>query len=145
MSTNDEQLRTELLSRIAARREIDERWRRLNFFWGQVSIWAAIVSSFGTAIAAATNQLPHVLIAIFAAIPGGVILIERSVGLNHRAKWFSVMVAKAERLEYALRFEGASVESISRDFSEMRVETEKSSPLTTTDGESDGTSRRLSH
>lgn len=119
---------TELAQLIATRRANDAKWAQRNFMVAQTFMWLAIIASFGTAIASATAKVSPIVIAIFTAIPGTVILIDKSFSFARRAQWHYLMRAKLEQFENALRFEGASVDATSKSLSSLVIEMEQAFP-----------------
>jgi hypothetical protein len=74
------------------------------------------------------------VIAIFAAIPGTVIVIERSFSFARRADWHHIMRAQLLQLENSAKYEGASMESVSKAFAELFLEMERKYPGVSTEG-----------
>jgi hypothetical protein len=132
MESTDE--KKELIKTISDRRQQDERWSKSYFFWSQVLLWFAILASFGSAIASATKSVPSILVAIFAAIPGTIIVVERSFSFSHRASWHRIMRARLLMLENSLRYEGASIESVSKAFGELFLEMHPKYPGMSSEG-----------
>ena len=104
----------ELIATISARRQKDERWAKRNFLLSQLFVWSAILASFGSAILSATGSVNRIVVAIFAAIPGTVIVIERSFSFSRRANWHHIMRARLLQLENSVKYEGACIESVSK-------------------------------
>ena len=114
----------ELADKIAIRRRQDTRWAVWTFVIAQIVVGAAVLASFGLAIATAFQPLPPVLVTILAAIPGTAIFIDYSFAFGRRSRWHHMMHARLELLENALRFENAPVEAISRAYGELFMEME---------------------
>jgi|SRR2546430_15891576 len=127
----------ELIATISARRQKDERWAKRNFFLSQVFLWSAILASFGSAILSATGSVNRIVVAIFAAIPGTVIVIERSFSFSRRANWHHIMRARLLQLENSVKYEGASIESVSQAFAALFLEMEQKYPGVSTEGLAD--------
>ena len=124
----------ELADKIAARRKSDERWGAFNFVIAQTFLWIAILGSFGAAIAAATNSVSPLIIAVCAAIPGTVIVIDRSFSFARRSSWHHLMRARLDQLENSLRYEGVPVESVSKALGELFIEMESRYPGVSAEG-----------
>jgi hypothetical protein len=124
----------ELAEKIAARRTQDNHWGVQCFIIAQIFLWLAIMASFGAAIASATGSVSPIIIAVLAAIPGTVIVIDRSFSFARRSSWHHLMRARLEQLENALRYEGASVESVSKALGELFLEMEPRYPGASVEG-----------
>ena len=124
----------ELADKIATRRRSDVRWGGFNFCIAQAFLWIAILGSFGAAIAAATNTVSPIIISVCAAIPGTVIVIDRSFSFARRSSWHHMMRARLDQLENSLRYEGASVESVSKALGDLFMEMEARYPGVSTEG-----------
>jgi hypothetical protein len=118
---SSESARQELLVQIASRRAFDQKWGDRCYLFSLFFIGLAICASFGSAVVAAVSNVPPVALALLAAIPGTVILIERGFSLAPRARWHWASVARLRELENALSFEGVSVEEASKRFSTLRI------------------------
>ena len=128
MEEQTEKKVTELAHKISTRLTKEAIWARRNFYIAQLFVWLAIISSFGTAIASATNKVPSIIIALLAAIPGTIILIDKNFSFARRAQWHYVMRAKLEQLENSLRFESATPEATSKAYSSITIEMEQTYP-----------------
>jgi hypothetical protein len=118
----------ELAEKIAARRRFDERWGAFNFGVAQILLWIAVLGSFGVGIASATSTISPILIGVLAAIPGAVIVIDSTFSFARRSNWHHMMRARLDLLENSLRYEGASVESVSKALGELSIEMETRYP-----------------
>jgi hypothetical protein len=122
MEQSDEnQKRASLLNQIVLRKKEDLRLGNRNYVVAQIQGWLTVVASFGSAIAAAAKA-PSIAVAIIAAIPGTVILIDRNFGFGRRAKWYWEEYEKLYQLELALTYEGAQVSDISKRYGEIKAE-----------------------
>lgn len=133
---DDIERRAALLEKLAARHEHDTRWAARDFMTAQIFLWTAVISSFATAIlaAAADPALPKLLVPTLAAIPGAVIVIDKSFSFSRRAGWHWEMAAKVDQLLNRIQFENAKVEDISKDLSELRMAMEQKFPTMSADG-----------
>jgi hypothetical protein len=122
MDKNDE-----LLSQIDRRVRGSRRWGIYDFLVAKASYWAAIVASFLATIAVSTGRSGTV-VAIVAAVPGVVIIIDRTFHFADRAAWHWRYVALAKAIGRKLRFEGVTLAQVSRAFSELEIEMEKVRP-----------------
>src|SRR5260370_2809366 len=112
---DENQQRESLLKEIISRKNLDLRWGDENFAIAQVRGWITIIASFGSAIAAAAKG-PSIAVAITAAIPGTVILIDRNFAFVRRAKWHWLSYHKLLGLEHELKYQGAQVSDISKRY-----------------------------
>lgn len=131
---NEDMTKQDLLSEITEHRIYDEKWGKADFTWAQSITWAAILASFGSAIASATGDAPPFALALFAAIPGTVIVIEKSFVFARKAQWHWTMGVRLQKLENALKFEDAKVDETSRQLSELRIEMWEKWPGTSAEG-----------
>ncbi len=137
---DDTERRTALIEKLAARHEHDNRWAARDFMTAQLFLWTAVISSFATAIlaAGADPSMPKLLVPTLAAIPGAVIVIDKSFSFSRRASWHWEMAVKIDQLLNRAQFEGAKVEDISKDLGELRIAMEQKFPTMSTDGLSFG-------
>lgn len=126
---DNEEKRSELVKKIAARIDHDERWAKLDFLCAQIFVWLTILASFFTAILAAAEAVSPLLLAFLAAIPGTVIVIEKSFAFSRRARWHWTMVATLEEYKNKLEFQSADVGEVSKLLSEFRKAMEESFPI----------------
>jgi hypothetical protein len=126
---DNEEKRSELVKKITARIGHDEKWARLDFLCAQLFVWLTILASFFTAILAAAEAVSPLLLAFLAAIPGTVIVIEKSFAFSKRARWHWAMVATLEEYKNKLEFQSADVGEVSELFSEFRKAMEESFPI----------------
>jgi hypothetical protein len=110
----------------------DRLWGERSFLMSQVQGWLVVVASFGSAIAAAGGA-PGIYVAIAAAIPGTVILIDRNFGFTRRAQWHWLQESKLRELEHALKYQGAKVADVSKKYATLRTDMEKIFPLAAPD------------
>lgn len=134
---DEEQKRTALLSKIQTRQTYDDKWARVDFMLAQLFVWLAILSSFLTAILAVADVVPKLVLAMLAAIPGAVILVDKSFSFARRARWHWDMVAKLDQFSNQLQFEDAKVEEVSKRLGEFRFEMEAKFPAMSVEGLSD--------
>ena len=76
-----------LMRELEDRGQYTKTWAKLNFAIAHVLFMLAIVASFGTTLIATTTA-SRVAVALLAAIPGLVILIDRAFSFGRRADWF---------------------------------------------------------
>lgn len=126
--------RDELIELISNRKVQDEKWARDNFLYAHVVTWIAILSSFGAAIASATDKVSPVIVAIFAAVPGTIIVIERSFAFARRASWHHLMRGNLQRLENELRYQGKPVSDVAAQYSDLFLRMEPQYPGLAGDG-----------
>jgi hypothetical protein len=129
---DENQQRESLLNEINSRKALNLRWGDQNFVTSQVQGWITILASFGSAIAAAAKA-NSVAVAIIAAIPGTVILIDRNFGFARRAQWHWESYYKLLELEHELKYNGAQVSDISKRYISLRTEMSQKFPITPPD------------
>jgi hypothetical protein len=88
---------------MSLRRTSDRLWGDQCFITSQVLGWLVVVASFGSAIAAASHA-PALVVAIAAAIPGTVILIDQRFDFARQAQWHWMQENEIRELEHALSF-----------------------------------------
>jgi hypothetical protein len=113
-----------LLDEMSLRRTSDRLWGDQCFITSQVLGWLVVVASFGSAIAAASHA-PALVVAIAAAIPGTVILIDQRFDFARQAQWHWMQENEIRELEHALSFQGAKVADISRKYTALLKEMER--------------------
>jgi hypothetical protein len=116
-----------LIEDLEKRTQYDFNMGRHNFLIAQAFIWLGIVSSFGSAVAAAFRAQAWI-VAVAAAIPGVVIIVDRSLNFAARGRWHDLLYTNIGALSRALRYEGASEKEISQKFSELLKASEESYP-----------------
>lgn len=119
-----------ILEKMESRKYYDEKWARRDFALSQVFVWMTILSSFLSTALASINELPLIASGFIASIPALSILVERNFSFSTRAKWHWEMVVRVDQLIHQLRFEGNSVEEVSKRFSALRIEMEEKFPAT---------------
>lgn len=125
---NDETKIIAILEKMEFRKNYDEIWARRDFALSQIFVWMTILSSFLSTALASINELPLIASGFIASIPALSILIEKNFSFSTRAKWHWEMVVHVDQLIQQLRFEGTSVEEISKRFSALRIEMEDKFP-----------------
>lgn len=125
---DEEQKRAALVEKIETRKSYDDKWAGRDFTLAQAFLWLAILSSFCTAILAAADAVPKLLLGFLAAIPGMAILVDRNFSFARRARWHWEMVAKLDQLINKLQFEGAKVEDVAKQLGVLRIEMEEKFP-----------------
>jgi hypothetical protein len=86
------------------------------------------LASFGTCVVAASNIASPLVLGILAAIPGSVIMIDRSFRFQDRWRWHCIVATKYAALEQRLTIEDASVEEISKEMLDYLYDMEKKYP-----------------
>jgi hypothetical protein len=129
--SDESQEREQLLNEIVTRMKRDRFFGRVTFNAAQLQGWLTVVASFGSAIAAAAGAR-GLVVAVAAAIPGTVILIDRNFGFARRAQWHWSSQGKLRELEHALKFQGAKVADISKKYTALRIEMDEKFPFTPT-------------
>lgn len=109
-----EETKEQLLHRLQTRRAFDEKWATTNFVLSQVFTATAIFASFGAAIVAAANITSPIVLAFLTAIPGTVIVVDRSFLFAARWRWHCTVATRFTALEQALVFEGGTVQEVSK-------------------------------
>lgn len=135
---NDDDKRTALIEKITERQKRDALWGRWDFIFAQSFIWGAILASFISAIVAASGRASPLLVAFLSAIPGTVIVIDRSFSFARRARWHRILYLRLDELINDLQFRGVAVDEIARNLSTLRIEMQETFPGMSTDGFADG-------
>ena len=78
--------------------------------------------------------MPAWIVAIVAAIPGVVIIVDRSFSFAARGRWHDLLYTNTCALARALKYEGAAENEISQKFSELLKTFEENYPGLTTTG-----------
>ena len=125
----------DLLNRLRTRRAFDDRWQLWNFVFYQLFLGLSIVASFVSAIVAASNLASPIVVAVLAAIPGTVIVIDRGFMFCRRWRWHNTVSTELEALERQMLIEGVSVKEVSQAMSNLMIDMEKLYPAR---GEIDG-------
>jgi hypothetical protein len=134
---SDDPKRDRLVNVISKRRTQENHWAKVDFLLAHLFVWLAILGSFLTAILAAADVFNKFVLALFAAIPGTAIVVERSFSFAGRASWHWEMVAKLDQFVNELQFEDAKVEAVSKSLGEFRLEMETKYPAMNVEGLSD--------
>jgi hypothetical protein len=122
-----------LIDDLENRFHYDSTWGSRNFCIAQTFVWLGVGSSFGSSIAAALKAPPWI-VAIAAAVPGIVIIVDRSFSFAARGRWHDLLSTNIGALARALKYEGAAEKEISQKFSELLKASEKSYPTLTVTG-----------
>ena len=117
----------ELARRIRAQIAEDKRWGALSFGFAHTLAWIAVLSSFGSAIVAATGIVSPVLTAILASISGCIIVLARNLSFMPLSRWHHRLADRLEAVGRSMEFENKSVEEISIEFSKMMREFQNNS------------------
>ncbi len=120
----------ELLNRLRARRALDDRWQLWNFIFYQIVLGISIIASFISAIVAASNLVSPIIVAILAALPGTVIVIDRGFMFSSRWRWHNTMSTKLLALEQRLLFDAeTSAKEISEEMTDLLIKMETAYPV----------------
>lgn len=138
---SDTDKRAALVQKISTRIRADEKWARIDFVFAQAFVWLAILASFFSAILAAGDAVPKLVLAFLAAVPGTVIVVEKSFSFAQRARWHWEMMVGLDQLVNALEYENAPIEQVSKQLSEFRRKMETKFPGMSMQGLADGADR----
>jgi hypothetical protein len=121
-------LETEIGTKIAEH----EKWRGRDFSRAQWQFWLALGASFLAGILAAVD-LPadwyyKVVKVVVTAIPGFIILTEKTFNFAKRSSWHAFYVLRLRALQRRLRDEVAPRDVVSRELSELEEEMDKRFP-----------------
>lgn len=130
MAEDQDQLRRELAKKFSERMRKAGRWARTDFMLAQVFTWLAILASFLSAILTAGETLKDnkLLLALLTAIPGTVIVIEKSFGFAKRARWHWEFEAALDKLHTQLTFGKKPIEQAAQEYGDLRVSMEVTFP-----------------
>jgi hypothetical protein len=118
-------IRTEIEADLKSHRH----WQQHDFNFAQLILWIAIVAStFAAITAAGALPLPKWLAAIVAALPGAVLVIDRTFKHGARSSWHALYAARLRGLNHGLRDRGVSVAEASKQLDELEVEMQKLFP-----------------
>ena len=112
-------------------KDIDHHWKwsGRDFAWAQIFIWLGIVASIAASLnAAKAFELCKLHGAILAAIPGAVLVVDRTFKFASRASWHSLYVAYLKALHRRIRDQGETEAIVSPDKSKLNIEMEKMFP-----------------
>jgi hypothetical protein len=121
-------LKDDLLRLIQKRRKFDQFWAVTNFIFSIVVATATVLASFLSAIIAAADIAPPITVAILAAIPGTVIVIEGNFLFTKRWRWHNAMENRYRAFENQLLFEGADIAIVSKELSIFLASMEEKYP-----------------
>jgi hypothetical protein len=109
--------------------EHHKKWERRDFPLAQIFVWVGIVTSVAASLhAAGAFTLEKLSAAVLAAIPGAVLVVDRTFKFAARASWHAVYRASLKALYRKLRDEKATDASISPEKSKLKIEMEKMFP-----------------
>jgi|CXWL01.1.fsa_nt_gi hypothetical protein len=130
---DEEHNRKDLLKLIEERRKENYFWAKWNFITAQLFLWLAIVSSFLAAILTANGEIPKFTLALLVAIPGVVIVIDKTFSFSRRALWNMDNAAKYEQLYNQLKFEAVEIKEVSKKLAEAQLEMVENFPAMSSD------------
>jgi hypothetical protein len=122
-----------LLDDLENRLHYDSTWKLRNFVIAATFLWLGVGGSFGSSIAAAFKA-PAWIVAITAAIPGVVIIVDRTFSFAARGRWHDLLYTNIDALARALKYEDAAEKEISQKFSELLKASQESYPTLSTSG-----------
>jgi hypothetical protein len=131
MAQNDRELdeaKKQLLSEIEKRAAFDNKWRERNYHFAQLTIWASVMASLASSIAVAVGKLPAWFVAILAAIPAFMAVINGKFLFYQRSRWHGAEFLNLQELAHKLRFQGASAADVSAEYCKLRRESEPHYP-----------------
>jgi hypothetical protein len=102
--------------------------------YAQLLVWIAILGSFGTAVASATELCPPLIIALCAAIPGTVIVIDKTLSFASRARLYHWMRAEVECLKNGLQFQDVTTKDTVTAYNAIIREMTQRFPSVSTSG-----------
>lgn len=111
--------RAQLETDLAERAVKSRRHARKNDFYAVACYGVAILGSFSATFMAAFTDLPKLLIALTTAIPGTALLCNSVFSFEKKAQWHRRRKAKQDALVIRLRYEGADVPTVSREWREF--------------------------
>jgi ABC-type multidrug transport system fused ATPase/permease subunit len=126
--------KVELARLIKKRIAHDKQWGAFNFGCAHIFAWVAVLSSFGSAIVAATGKVSPVLTAILASISGCVIVLARNLNFMSLSRWHHKLAAHLQAIERSMEFENKPPEQASAEFSKKMIEFENNSPVVNVGG-----------
>jgi hypothetical protein len=109
----------DLPSDLEQKRGYTNGWAKLDAAIAYVLFMLAILASFGTTLLASVPDISRLAIALVAAIPGVVILFDRTFSFARRADWFYLYHVEVEALIRELRDQGVPPAEVSTKLSEL--------------------------
>lgn len=106
----------------------EEKWAKVDFCTTQILGWTTIISSLATAILSAQG-VSGISIACLAAIPGTILVIDRSFNFSRRARWHWEKLAAIRSFKYSLLYEAAELPVISKKYREYCIKMESAFPV----------------
>jgi hypothetical protein len=117
---NDKELLIEELLK-AANQTRNFGWR--NYACAYIMAWVAVAGSIAATILAAVQVTPSWLTAIIAAIPAAVLAVDTTFNFERKAIWHWRTTKRFEGLIRKLRYENAEEAEVSKEFSEIDLDT----------------------
>jgi hypothetical protein len=109
----------DLSSDLDEKRGYANLWAKLNSTIAHILFMLAILASFGTTLLASVPDISKLAIALVAAIPGVVILFDRTFSFARRADWFYIYHVEVEALIRELRDQHVPPPEVSTKLSEL--------------------------
>jgi hypothetical protein len=123
-----EETKEDLLRRIDLRRVFDRKWATINQFTSHFFAATAIIASLVGAILAAADKTNPIVLACLTALPGAVIIVDRTFLFSARWRWHETVAKRMEAMEHVLRFQSGSVKDISIAMTTFLAEMENKYP-----------------
>lgn len=109
----------------------------MEFYNCTVFLWLAIISSFLAAILTANGdgnvEISKLTLALLVAIPGVVIVIDKTFSFSRRALWSMHNAAKYEQLYNQLRYEALEIKDVSKNLAEAQFDMVEKFPAMSAD------------
>ena len=118
----------ELLDEIEAQADIDFSSGRNNHLTDLICSFGAIILSFAAAIAvvaATEHQIPGLVLAILAGLPGLFTALQRVIDFRGRAAWYFSKAAELRGIALGLRYENLSPAEAAKKFRTLEVSMER--------------------
>ncbi|MBA5689161.1 hypothetical protein [Rugamonas apoptosis] len=122
---NTTELEDELKTLIAHHK----KWEGRDFTWAQVFVWGGIIASGTSSIyGSGITEMGHFFAAVVGAIPGVLIVVDKTFKFSARASWHARYRAALNSLFRKLRDENSPVPPISQALSKLESEMERDFP-----------------
>jgi len=95
----------------------------INYVCAYIVAWVAVAGSIAAAILAAVQLTPGWLTATIAAIPAAVLAVNTTFNFERKALWHWRTTKRFEALLRKLRYENGEEAAVSKEFSEIDIET----------------------
>ena len=101
----------------------NKKWGWTNYRFAYLVAIIAVAGSIAATILAAVNVVPSWVTAIIASVPAAVVAVSKTFDFERKAIWQWRTTKRIEALIRKLEHENATEEEVSREFSNLDIET----------------------